>query len=241
MCESWIADDIPSHFDIGGMVVGSRPGVAHLYMKQSGILAGLPFFTSTFASLPGCTVTLVGSPSLPPLPDASCPGSKYTMSPPVEGSFYEYSGKPILLAIVEGPLNQILRGERTALCALSRCSGVATDSRSMVSLGRSLKWRGLVAGTRKTTPGFRTCEKYGLMACGAGADAVMLDNMGGEEARECAREIKEKFKDVVVEVSGGITRENMGDYAGEFVDVISCGKLTQGYQCLDFSLKVQQE
>ncbi|GMI39417.1 hypothetical protein TrCOL_g4499 [Triparma columacea] len=295
LCANWIADDIPSHFDIGGLVVGSRPAVAHLYMKQSGVLAGLPFFQETFNSLSGCVVTWCNQQTPTPNPDTS----KYVTQPAVEGEKYTYDGRPILLAVVKGPVNQILRGERTALCALSRCSGVATDSRLMVDFARSINWNGSVAGTRKTTPGFRVVEKYGLMvggadthwldlshmvmlkdnhiwacngditecvrracsgcgfsskievecrsvsealtACEAGADVVMLDNMKGEQAREAARVVKGKYKGVVVEVSGGITMETMGEYTGDDVDVVSCGKLTQEYQCLDFSLKIQQE
>lgn len=59
LVSSWIADDIPSTFDVGGMVVGSRPGVAHLYMKQSGVVGGRPFFDAVFGSLEGCSVEWV--------------------------------------------------------------------------------------------------------------------------------------------------------------------------------------
>lgn len=38
----------------------------------------------------------------------------------------------------------------------------------------------------------------------------------------------------------GITAETLPHYMSPHVDVISRGSLTQGYPCLDFSLKVQR-
>eukprot|EP00924_Labyrinthula_sp_SR-Ha-C_P000139 augustus_masked-scaffold_39-processed-gene-2.87-mRNA-1 protein AED:0.02 eAED:0.02 QI:0/-1/0/1/-1/1/1/0/298 len=77
-------------------------------------------------------------------------------------------------------------------------------------------------------------------ACESGADIVMLDNYSGKELIKDAKKLKEKFPYVVVEASGGITEETIGEYLDDSVDVISMGKLTQGYSCLDFSLKVQK-
>ena len=42
----------------------------------------------------------------------------------------------------------------------------------------------------------------------------------------------------MVEASGGITVDSMKDYLCDSVDIISQGKLTQGYDCVDFSLKI---
>ena len=66
----------------------------------------------------------------------------------------------------------------------------------------------------------------------------MLDNFDPPRVRESARTIRERFSHVIIEVSGGITTETMADYLSEHVDVVSQGKLTQGYDCLDFSLKI---
>ena len=276
--QAWIDDDMPS-FDVGGLVVGSTPATAQLWMKSTGIFAGKPFFDAVFRSV-GCQV-------------------KWTNLARYEGRMITANGsdKKVLLATVTGPCNQILRGERTALCALSRCSGVATESRAAVDLAKKLGWDGLVAGTRKTTPGFRIVEKYGLLvggaathrldlsqmvmlkdnhvwsagsiegavklarkaagfsqkievecrtldealeAAGAGADVVMLDNYEPAKLKEDAKAIKEKYPHVVIEASGGITDETMGDYLSEHVDVVSQGKLTQGYHCLDYSLKIKR-
>ena len=201
----------------------------------------------------------------------------------------------IILATVTGPVSHLLRGERTALNTLSRCSGVATLSNKCKQIADKHNWKGMVAGTRKTTPGFRLVEKYGLLvggcathrldlsqmimlkdnhiwSCGsitnavkkaatvagftqkievecqsleealeaaeAGAHIIMLDNFKPQQLKRDAAILKSKYPHVIVEASGGITMETMSDYFDENVDVISQGKLTQGYECVDFSLKI---
>ncbi len=56
-----------------------------------------------------------------------------------------------------------------------------------------------------------------------GADIVMLDNMSPQEVREALRLLEEKGlrSKVIVEASGGITPENIEEYAAIGVDVIS--------------------
>lgn len=75
-------------------------------------------------------------------------------------------------------------------------------------------------------------------AAGAGADIVMLDNFEPEKLKKDAESFKSKFPHVLVEASGGITSETMPDYLCPHVDIVSQGKLTQGYSCVDFSLKI---
>jgi nicotinate-nucleotide pyrophosphorylase (carboxylating) len=140
----WIHDDMPS-FDVGGLVVGSETKKAQLLMKSSGVFAGKPFFTKVF-QLMGCKVEWE--------------------EVAVEGVYNDISER-VVFATVTGPAHMILRGERTALNTLSRCSGVATLSREASDKAKSLGWNGWVAGTRKTTPGFRIVEKYGLLVGGA--------------------------------------------------------------------------
>eukprot|EP00579_Thalassiosira_antarctica_P006405 CAMPEP_0201884596 /NCGR_PEP_ID=MMETSP0902-20130614/17448_1 /ASSEMBLY_ACC=CAM_ASM_000551 /TAXON_ID=420261 /ORGANISM="Thalassiosira antarctica, Strain CCMP982" /LENGTH=301 /DNA_ID=CAMNT_0048413589 /DNA_START=15 /DNA_END=917 /DNA_ORIENTATION=+ len=267
---AWLQDDIPSHFDVGGYVVGSNIQKAELWMKSSGVLAGIPFFEAVFNACGECNIQWED--------DA------------IEGKLFDIKGTKIKLATVTGPVSHLLRGERTALNSMSRCSGVATLSNQCVQIAKSQKWGGEVAGTRKTTPGFRLVEKYGLLvggasthrldlsqmvmlkdnhvwscggsieaavkkargvsgfsqkievecqsldealiAAGAGADVVMLDNFTPEQLKKDAKSFKEKYPHVTVEASGGITIETMAEYFSEHVDVISQGKLTQGYGCV---------
>lgn len=77
-----------------------------------------------------------------------------------------------------------------------------------------------------------------LEAAAAGADIVMLDNFGPEKLKKDAETFKQRYPNVLVEASGGITTETMPDYLCPHVDVVSQGKLTQGYPCVDYSLKI---
>ncbi len=84
------------------------------------------------------------------------------------------------------------------------------------------------------------CQNLGeaLEAAEAGADIVMLDNFAPDQLKNDAKAFKEKFPHVLVEASGGITTETMPQFLSEHVDIVSQGKLTQGYACLDLSLKI---
>ena len=77
------------------------------------------------------------------------------------------SGGRVVCAEVRGKCKDILHAERTALNILSRASGVATAAQRAVQIAKSANWHGYVAGTRKTTPGFRSVEKYALLVGGA--------------------------------------------------------------------------
>lgn len=80
-------------------------------------------------------------------------------------------------ATVRGPIRKILLGERVALNILARCSGIATKSNGLVAALRAHGWSGTVAGTRKTTPGFRVVEKYGILIGGADPHRHDLSHM----------------------------------------------------------------
>jgi len=79
-----------------------------------------------------------------------------------------------------------------------------------------------------------------LKAAEAGADIVMLDNFSPRQVREAVEALKTAgfFGKVLLEVSGGITEENLLEYASTQVDVISMGALTHSVKALDISLEV---
>lgn len=78
-----------------------------------------------------------------------------------------------------------------------------------------------------------------LKAADAGADIVMLDNFTPKQAKEAGERLRKAgFTNVLLEVSGGITAENMLDYASAQVDVISMGGLTHSVKALDISLEI---
>jgi len=81
------------------------------------------------------------------------------------------------VARVKGEARKLLVGERTALNMLARCSGIATVSRKAHNIATEHNWKGRIAGTRKTTPGFRIVEKYGLLIGGADTHRMDLSSM----------------------------------------------------------------
>ena len=79
-----------------------------------------------------------------------------------------------------------------------------------------------------------------IEAISAGADIVMLDNFSPEDADKVIKEIsrmgiREKIK---LEISGGITMQNIRDYAKAEPDIISVGFLTHSPKAVDFSLEI---
>lgn len=80
-----------------------------------------------------------------------------------------------------------------------------------------------------------------LEAAKAGADIIMLDNMSPETIVKTLSMLEgEKLREkVLVEASGGITLDNLEDYAATGVDIISIGMLTKSAKWLDFSLEVE--
>ena len=72
-----------------------------------------------------------------------------------------------------------------------------------------------------------------------GADIVMLDNMGAGEVKEVIDELNNLGirENSLIEVSGGITDENILDYVDLGVDIISLGALTHSSRSLNFSMR----
>ena len=83
-------------------------------------------------------------------------------------------------------------------------------------------------------------EEDAVAALEEGADIVMLDNFDPEDARNVAEGLRRRKPDIVVEVSGGITPDNVERYAA-FADIISLGWLTHSIRSIDFSMSVELE
>jgi nicotinate-nucleotide pyrophosphorylase (carboxylating) len=196
-----------------------------------------------------------------------------------------------VVATVNGRLDALLTGERTALNFLQRLSGIATHVRAYMRMLGDRRVR--LVDTRKTTPGWRVLEKYAvraggavnhrmglydavlikdnhIVACGgiapavqriratvshltkievevanmtqlhealaAGVDVIMLDNMDVAAIREAVQVIAGT---VLVEVSGGVTAENLTALADTGVDLISSGALTHSARAVDISMKIK--
>jgi nicotinate-nucleotide pyrophosphorylase (carboxylating) len=190
---------------------------------------------------------------------------------------------------IEGECREILQVERTALNILTRMSGIATETRTLVDTVQKVNPHCRIASTRKTllrffdkkaviTGGgdphrFRledmillkdnhiailgieealkrarahsfskkieievSSREAALEAAECGADIVMLDNMSPEAVKETVQALKDYSS--IIEVSGGITKENITTYAQTGVDVISLGYITHSIQAANMSLEV---
>lgn len=79
-----------------------------------------------------------------------------------------------------------------------------------------------------------------LKAAEAGADILMLDNFSPTQIKKAIRLLKKTgfFGKILLEASGGITFENILEFASTGVDVISMGELTHSVKSLDISLEI---
>ncbi|MDR3586399.1 MAG: carboxylating nicotinate-nucleotide diphosphorylase [Desulfosporosinus sp.] len=239
-------------------------GLAKLYAKQEGVVAGLLLVEQVFQRVdPRIEVHWLAK----------------------DGDIVKVGG--VVLELV-GPFSSILQGERTALNFLQHLSGIATATKRAVDQVAGLSVN--IVDTRKTLPGWRALQKYAVRVGGGQNhrfglyDAVMLkDNhlaaVGGiteaveriraqvghmikievecesidqvKEAVTCGvdvimldnmgiNEMREAVQYIdhraIVEASGGMKEERLREVAETGVDLISIGALTNSVTALDFSL-----
>ena len=70
------------------------------------------------------------------------------------------------VAKISGPVKGMLTAERTALNIIMRMSGIATATRNILDSCKTVNENIVIAGTRKTTPGFRKFEKRAIVLGG---------------------------------------------------------------------------
>ncbi|HLE47924.1 MAG TPA: carboxylating nicotinate-nucleotide diphosphorylase, partial [Candidatus Thermoplasmatota archaeon] len=137
--ERFLREDLGERRDITTQALFGRrtPRVgAILYAREPVVAAGVREAGLTFERL-GCRVTFRAP----------------------EGRWHK-PDRPLLK--VRGPLARILMAERLALNFLGRMSGIATTTRRLTDIVRKVNPDCRVAGTRKTTPGFRAYEKRAI-------------------------------------------------------------------------------
>jgi nicotinate-nucleotide pyrophosphorylase (carboxylating) len=78
-----------------------------------------------------------------------------------------------------------------------------------------------------------------LVALHSGADIIMLDNFRPAEFTNLSMELKKRRPDILIEASGGITPDNVVEYA-KGADIISLGWLTHSSKSIDFSMDVKK-
>ncbi len=177
-----------AHHDVTSIatVQSDRRTQARLVARQPGVVCGVDLAMKTFESMDAkCTLRLE-------VPD----GARVARSETI--------------IAISGHARCILAAERVALNFMQRLSGVATLTRQYVDAVGDLPTK--VLDTRKTTPGWRSLEKYAVR-CGGGynhrmdlASAVLIkDNhlvaVGGDIARAInrAREIAPDGSTIEVE------------------------------------------
>lgn len=114
-----------------------------LKLKDDLVLAGLPFFFETFNYLLDSRID-------------------YTKFMELEG--HKFTKKENREIHFELPFNIVLTGERIALNLLQRCSSIASYTDQFVE--KATKYNIEILDTRKTTPGHRALEKYGVQVGG---------------------------------------------------------------------------
>lgn len=154
----YLREDVPS-FDFGAYVVGDKPETAKLYMKQAGVICGVPFAAEVFRQ---CQLDVEWHFS----------EGEYISAETLAQSL----GK-VVVATVSGAANNILLSERTALNLMARASGIATQSHTTKKLADESGYTGIIAGTRKTTPGLRQLEKYSMLVGGIDTHRYDLSSM----------------------------------------------------------------
>ena len=159
-------------------------GSARFVARQAGVVAGLPVAAGVYDAVSG---------------------GRVRFTPLVEDGARIKPGD--VLATVEGPLRDLLTGERTALNLLGQLSGVASLTRRWVDAVEGTGAR--IRDTRKTIPGLRALQKYAVR-CGGGVNhrmslsdaALVKDNhvaaAGG--VVEAFRLVRSKYPDLPLEV-----------------------------------------
>lgn len=267
LLELAVQEDLADLGDITSQAIfGEEQAKALLHSKDSGVLAGAPFFTEVFKRIDSKT----------------------------EVRFMKEDGELLLpgdiVAEVQGRTLSILSAERIALNFLGYLSGIATITHRFAGLQ---KGKTKLLDTRKTLPGYRELAKYAVKVGGgnnhrmglydmvmikdnhidaagsikkavqavrqrwgdrftievecrsidevrqaidAGADIIMLDNMSPVASAEA---FALKQGGVRFEASGDMSLEKIAAYMEIGLDYISVGRLTHSVSAFDYSLKME--
>jgi nicotinate-nucleotide pyrophosphorylase (carboxylating) len=79
------------------------------------------------------------------------------------------------------------------------------------------------------------------LACAAGATRLLVDNQLPDTVRDWGRRARALSPGIEIEATGGITLENVRDYAEAGADYISIGALTHSVRAADVALEVRFE
>lgn len=121
----------------------------------------------------------------------------------------DFVTKGAIVATINGSIRSILKSERLALNFICKMSGIATETKKLVDKCKVINPNISVAGTRKTTPGFRKYEKKAIVLGGGEAhryglyDVVLIkDNhiKGAGSVKKVIEQIKKKVTNKIIEI-----------------------------------------
>ena len=135
--QNGIREDIgPGDFSSLACIPKSAEGKAKLLVKDTGIIAGVEFAKMIFENV----------------------------DPTLEVEVFIQDGSQVkhgdVVFHVSGSSQSILKAERLVLNSMQRMSAIATKTNQYVKLLEGTKTK--ILDTRKTTPGFRACEKWAV-------------------------------------------------------------------------------
>jgi nicotinate-nucleotide pyrophosphorylase (carboxylating) len=78
------------------------------------------------------------------------------------------------------------------------------------------------------------------LACRAGATRLLIDNQRPETVRDWAQRARTLSPGIEIEATGGITLENVREYAAAGADLVSIGALTHSVRAADLSLEIRE-
>ena len=165
--QNGIREDIGSgDYSSLACIPSSANGKAKLLVKDTGIIAGVSFAKMIFENV----------------------------DPTLEMEVFVNDGEKVkhgdVVFHVSGSSQSILRAERLVLNSMQRMSAIATKTNHFVQLLEGTKTK--ILDTRKTTPGFRACEKWAV-------------KIGGGENHRFALYDMIMLKDNHNDFAGGIT------------------------------------
>ncbi len=165
--QNGIREDIgPGDFSSLACIPKSAEGKAKLLVKDTGIIAGVEFAKMIFENV----------------------------DPTLEVEVFIQDGSQVkhgdIVFHVFGSSQSILKAERLVLNSMQRMSAIATKTNQYVKLLEGTKTK--ILDTRKTTPGFRACEKWAV-------------KIGGGENHRFALYDMIMLKDNHNDFSGGIS------------------------------------
>ncbi|MBA4134623.1 MAG: nicotinate-nucleotide diphosphorylase (carboxylating) [Flavobacterium sp.] len=187
--QNGIREDIgPGDYSSLACIPDTAQGRAKLLVKDTGIIAGVAFAQMIFENV----------------------------DPTLQVEVFIQDGTPVKFGDVafhvSGNSQSILKAERLVLNSMQRMSAIATKTNAYVQLLEGTKTK--ILDTRKTTPGFRACEKWAV-------------KIGGGENHRFA------LYDMVM------LKDNHNDFAGGITNAINKTKAFLKHHNLDLKIIVE--